>query len=901
MGKISRIQLRGISRTPSDRLTSDGGCAESLNAYLQDSEIAPALIPDDVTDIVGSDATYKAKKVFIHKTANYENYILHLEQNNQIGSFVNGSFKAFLTLDSDETLTDITSIGNTIIIATSKKMSYVLYKENIYINLGNSIPHINLEFKPRYQSQEYGYMAYVIDENSPLEYDDIKTGGSAAWKAALKDPAHDLDITTVSNAFWSETQRAMTKLSRYGYFYYPVFLRYAFKLFDGSYIYHSAPILVGPKHRRFFEAQMYNWYYTEAGKPTDKIRGKRVSAILNQAYDIQVQLLNSSGLSNWANIVDSVEIFISEPVLYPSVNSVISEVGEGDTSFNIYFQNPIGSEKEESSIKDSLLSTALFYKIKSVPLSNLSELEEGTVIENSEEFYLTEKLYVKERLPDDFRSNHEIAPSLLYTYNDRLIAGSITEKAYPGEPQPNAISIAEGTTVTSYEIYYELVDSNNKHLYVKGKGFNSSDFISLPKIAKLPVSDGRVPSGSTPGTTTYYSSAPYGFLAYPDTRCVAVYFRTAGASQWKKVPMMAHPNLQCAYAYWGIDKSLFDLSDLSTASSLTEDNVSLANKQYLFQSAVSNPFYFPVSGRKKQESGIIDICVAATPLSQGQFGQFPLYIFTEDGIWAMETASDGSFVTSKPLSREVCLSRDSVTPLDQAVVFISAKGVMLLDGSQVIELSPNMNGKHYTIEAVARTIIEGTTYSSLLPAATDPDPFMNFMKDAKIAYDYAGKRLIFISPSNQGYQYIYKLDTNTWHKLTLGLNLQDPVNSYPDCLVTGTDGTHTKIYDLSTLLDVADTTKKTAKILVATRPFDLEEPDVYKTITAIRVRGQYAAGAVNFILQGSHDGINFYTVNTLRGKSWKLFRLIILANLSPTERISWVDVEYETRFTNKLR
>ena len=87
MRKISRIQLRGISRTPSDRMTDDGGCAESLNVSLDNGEIAPVLMPEDVTSVVGSGNTFVAKKVFIHKTSSYTNYVLHLQENNQLGVF----------------------------------------------------------------------------------------------------------------------------------------------------------------------------------------------------------------------------------------------------------------------------------------------------------------------------------------------------------------------------------------------------------------------------------------------------------------------------------------------------------------------------------------------------------------------------------------------------------------------------------------------------------------------------------------------------------------------------------------------------------------------------------------------------------------------------------------------
>jgi hypothetical protein len=81
----------------------------------------------------------------------------------------------------------------------------------------------------------------------------------------------------------------------------------------------------------------------------------------------------------------------------------------------------------------------------------------------------------------------------------------------------------------------------------------------------------------------------------------------------------------------------------------------------------------------------------------------------------------------------------------------------------------------------------------------------------------------------------------------------------------------------------------------------MDNPDVFKTIIDVRARGQFPEGAVKFILQASNDGINWATLSTLRGSSWKLFRLFILADLQPTDRISYIDVQYETKFTNRLR
>ena len=112
---------------------------------------------------------------------------------------------------------------------------------------------------------------------------------------------------------------------------------------------------------------------------------------------------------------------------------------------------------------------------------------------------------------------------------------------------------------------------------------------------------------------------------------------------------------------------------------------------------------------------------------------------------------------------------------------------------------------------------------------------------------------------------------------------------------------HAHLFQLAhDVLDVADP-QPVAKGCIITRPFDLGMPDVLKSIKDIRIRGQYAKGAVQFMLFASMDGIHFHYLNSLRGKSWKLFRIIILTDLSPTERVSWIDVDFEPRFQNRLR
>lgn len=900
MGKIAKIQLRGISRAPSDRLTEDGGCAESLNVYLDSTETAPVLIPDDKTDIVGSDGkTYKAKRIFIHKTANYTNYILHLEQGNQVGVFMDKEFKAFATLDSGETLNDITSIGNTVILATSAKMMYALFANGEYRYLGDRIPEPHIQFRcvPSDATIRTAPIGLLNGGNSTANA--INLLNETAWKTAIGRIANgsteDADgyvarLLEIENKIWGEVKRIIRDRKSQKAFVCPVFVRYAVKLYDGSYIYQSVPILLGAGYDKFLEVT------------ADKYAGDTISTYVDLAttkpYEVTAHLMkwNTEG---WSDIVSSVDLFISTDVCNPNLNAHVaslkkeSETVAGNTThtkYSITFAN--GEVSDEQAMETELLSKSLFYKIASFACGEESELKDGFNLFKGDYNHSQDDLVENDRLPDYEQSGTTITPSKLASYNNRIIAvGSkrILPTGYSFLQSANIIKTGQGAVSYAFAFYINTPAGQRKIVS------RSYDGDSL-----LPAYSGKIVGEQ--GTTTSYARA-YGFLCFPDRRCEEV--RIFEGNDVYTVEMKPHPLLNCSYAYWGLSKTVADTraeGDVSLNDFVSGENRYEEDSNRLYLSEIGNPFYFPISGNTLLSAPVTDVAIANTSLSEGQFGQFPVYAFTRDGIWVLETGADGSFVSSKPLSRETCLPGAAIASLDQAVVFISAKGVMLLSGSQITDISPYMNGRHYVLESTPQRIISSMSfYQDLLPAITDPDPFMKFMTDARIAYDYSGKRLIFISPSNMGYQYAYKLDTQTWHKISLGLNLNDTINSYPDCLVMADDGDVTKIYDLSTKLDVASEDQQTPKAVIITRPFDMGEPDVYKSIKMVRIRGQYTKGNVQFILLGSDDGMNFYTISTLRGKSWKVFRMVILAHLAPTERLSWIDIDYESRLTNRLR
>lgn len=886
---IKQIQLRGISRSPSDRMTEDGGLDESLNIYLDTAESAPALVPEDVTSRLGLQDAVQAEKVFIHKTSNYEHPIV--QEGNLVSAYVGGRAIPILTLGEGEDLRDIASIGNIIIITTTSSAHYALWKNSEYKYIGDSlpVPSIKIDVIGNNDDSFYGKSGGTIkmDTTSGVPgFMAIAQFQKSAWERAargVEETETDKDVNAkfqeLQNQLWLEVQSTKTKIGKWGYFSCPRLVRYAIRLYDGSYINHSVPILIGAGEKEWLSV---------TSRYVDAIVYGSIDYRINLFYKAVAKLVKWE-IEDWTDIIAGVDIFISEDITYPRINEDFASCDDGGGK--IYFK---GYEEEFENAKEEVLNKVNFYKVISVASGDLDSLKAGIDLHGDNDVEQSSTLVVKERLTSDYMAGHKIIPSSTMVYNNRLIGNA--NKIILPDPYSHLNGLFNNTR-TAAEARHQREKKFRLKFYVRNNSGEECTIMARTPEGSTEFVTPLMSDGEPSQLETTFYAEPMAWIAYPDANCYRVDIDLGGGDV-ATVKMSAHPGLNCSYAFIGLDKYLYDETAAGDVELDDEERPSYSVNNYVVMSELNNPFVFPVAGRYTLQSKIIGIALATTALSQGQFGQFPLYVFTEDGIWAMETAADGSFVTSKPLSRDVCVNPDSITSIDNAVVFVTDKGVMLVQGSQVVNISPFMTGRHYTINQSAKDILETSDYASLLPSLTDTDTFMGFVKKASVAYDYAGKRLIFIA-RDEAYQYVYKLDTQTWHKLKHEVELIEPINSYPECLVRGSDGFSHCVYDLSTILD--GTREQSTELgCLITRPLALGYADVKKVIKDIRIRGEYAKGHVQYILQGSDDGVNYFNTS-LKQKSWKLFRIIIVCALDRFERISWIDVDYDIRYNNKLR
>lgn len=816
-------------------------------------------------------------------------------------------YRSILRLKDNEKLNDVNAIGNTLIVGTGNSLHYILYKDEHYEYLGDRIP-----------IPQISVTSTVFETDRPTEYghDEVFEGALCRFKVCsninysedtslFECEGEDIKVVNHCLAIAKDESKRLK---------YPRFIRYAVRLYDGSHINISAPIMVGSRFGRNnvkfkLSANIVynNLEYVNGVLVAKDVKSAQTTVLYPSyfsSYRVDIKTSDKGIYAKWRDIVASVDIFCSAPVdFWPNSSSagIANKEVKTSTSNDEYTEkisgtlilDPVSTQYE----KEIILSQTDFRLVKRYSIDDYSEL-------SGKDYYIlpikklqSETLATAESLEDsDYKSQHKYYGEKICSFNNRILLTGVKRELPRGYRYLNGASTNEDSIATKPDIYkfrYNIRGDAGELFHIWAENINGEKEIS---------------TDWKQGQDNYgYINEPYTWLTYPDRRCFSVdiivgtYDPESEQYTYKcknDVPMSAAINGDFSYLFLEIGTSLKEyVADSDDEIPSEDENITESLPVKIAQSAPDNPFLFTANGIHTLYSKVLNVATITKALSSGQFGQFPLYVFTEDGIWVMETGNYGTFVTNKPLSRDVALSADCIISIDQAIVFTTDKGVMLLTGSDIQNISPNMLGKHYTPDVQLQGVLDRSPFSGIVES--DTTPFMDYMRTAKCAYDYTGQRLLFFN-ANKDYQYVYKLNTNTWHKTATtdsGSSIRI-LNSYPDCFVA-TKGETVKVLNFSATLETDGAAPM--KGIIITRPFDLGYSDVRKVIKSIRIRGYFNRNDVKYILQGSMDGIHWGILPSLHSGSFKLFRLVLMADLSKDERVSWIDVDFETRFNGRLR
>lgn len=852
----------GIRRSPS--IGNEGELSECVNLIPTNGELMNIQPPKDLGIVLREDE----KLLYIHSTSGYKNYIIL--RSDKIVALKDGDTysKEFYTLN--EELLKIESLGNTLIILTSSGVNYALYSSGEYILLGQRPPILPISFRLNGGVKTEDTISIMPEAGKDIEFPKDFNGNHIPGFII----GNSLDI--VSNELNAKINTYITNATKGGSFLFPFFVRYAYRMYDGTIYMPSVPILMIPTNGRFPYLELYKNPFL----PLEITPSYRIAEL---GYYIPNVEFYKSELNKWKDVISGVDIFISSQIWTFKQDGkfdTIDDIGYGvypfgrpypDTGFGIMGGTNLYQKKEfpdknpyspdgklqivgptSSDFNTKIAETSLFYKVTSLKIDQLEESKTSIVSGD-----VLSVLETQERMDNYEEKNQSLIPKYSFVYNSRLNLANLKIKleGFPVESMVTFSGNSGNSTGDIYNVYF-VISSGEGNIVVK----NSS---SLRNIYN-----------------------PY-YLFYPDANTKQAIIEKISLSGWKTyatVPMKEHSFLSGSYCYYTTDRQFssdFDTSILALDSVMEDPNK-------IYTSEVNNPFKFPIGGINTVGVGeIVGITSTTKALSQGQFGQFPLYVFSTDGIWALEVSNTGAYAAKQPVARDVCNNPDSITQIDSAIVFSTDQGLKLLQGSEVSLLSAVMDGQN--IDESIFNVSE--PFSSLF--VPDTEHFVEMLKTCYIAYDYAHAMLHVFPGGNSIKHYVYSLNSGEFSSY-VGYTPKSLASDYPQTVVQ----IEQKLYSFDSY--VSD---KHRQGVVITRPITFDDPFSIKIIHDLRALLHRTSrdSKIRIALFASNNLINWYRLPSMGQRSFKYHRFVLFTNMSDIDTLSGMGINFEYRRANKLR
>lgn len=864
----TNITFKGLALTPYSDVSPDGQLSACVGLEFHGGSLRPSVLGGTEYTLPKDANTYRM--VHIHTTSAYSHFILSSGSTLYWADVKQGALTT-AEVGSFPGFTSVNSVGNTLVVLSSSGIHYCLWKDGGYSYIGQNPPEIDMSF---------GLQTTMYDNVSDQGTITIVPEGSYSANPSSQIVIDDSDNQRqyITDTVWAAINKVMDRCAENNRFCMPFFVRAAYRRYDGSYTRLTAPVLmipdsVGPKA-----------LFTFSSIQKDKVSGKVYGRAWASQLVASIASSFASAMESWADIISSVDIFVSPQVMradtaetisllygttdgesgfrYPPSSYGIASFSSSGTDFvkkNFdwqfssttmkYFDLPM---KDEASFLQDLNGNLQFYKVRSIAVGQLQSLSGNgfqPVLDKSFDF---SNISQQESLPDssDYQSHDLLTSTHSHVYNQRLHLFNLERTLFQGFKPENAWTYTNDGSGGQVNIFVYVACEDGSTRIVKASSTAS-------RLSQL----GR-------------------FLYYPDVNASRMVITGGGFNY--DIPLQPHPLLNGAYHIF-MDND--PLPSYTAQPSVSNSPISLSNKVYT--SEVGNPFYFPLEGIYTVGSGqIYGLSSIATALSQGQFGQFPLMIFCSDGNYAMSVNSEGRYSAIHPMQRDVCVNPDAIVQTDSEVLFISSRGVMVTSGSSAQFISSQLDGVPEVLPSAFGTWI------------TPGEKPAEFFRTCRVAYDYANRRIVFF-PDSGSACYVYSMEDAAWSSVAWG-SIQSAINQFPYSFVQ--KDAHT-IYMLS---DTYTYQGEPQQGLVYTRPLKMGTLQL-KSIHRISVHGVFSSPQkISFYI--SNDCHTWHLLGTsaastvfMAGRSAKYWRIAVHTNLTPAENISELRIQYQPRKERRYR
>lgn len=893
----------GIHRTPS--APNEGELAECVNLEAHNGELTPSVMPEVAFTLEDGE-----KLLFVHKTSNYKNYIVKNADKLVFFTDKNEERIDIMSLSDEYKALKFESLGNTLILSSEKGLEYILYKEEKYKHLGQKPPELDMSFKlelDRLDQAHAGIPIHMEGNTGVVTFDSTTQG-------------------YVTRLITSYLNPLLSKAESENWFTSTFFIRWAYRLYNGLYMV-SPPVMM-PLNLGLGPILGVTNYEGNLNDFTVSVYADKAKL----QYEIPNFSAIKTKLEDWKDIITGVELYATKGVTRYNQSGTVKGIVKGDEtrqcvsygvfktatadiyarrdvtySENVYYID--GLHKDEKNYLSELLNLSLFYHLKSY---RLDELNSGTnnveLAENAIANLTTSEALSK--VTDEYLEHDKLYPEGMYIYNKRLNLYGVSSEKY-NFPLYSLTAYTNGfeKDQSTYSLMplADTGDSDDGTDEEEGSGGGAGTAIGYERKGysynvRFVISDDGQTINVTNINNDFLINEPPLFLFYPDNNArkaiIERYDLDADVKEQSEVTLISHPILQGCYWYGGLEPLSFSAVD---ESNFLKEELPEARRIYnggkIFTSNVNNPFVYPIGGINQIGTGnVIAVATNSKAISPGQFGQYPMIVFSSDGVWAMQTGNDGLYESIHPISRDVC-TNPNILQTDGPVLFATENGLHSIVGSEVENISKHIKGKPESIAIPSWD----ASFDLLATTATDDETFNNFIQEASFAYDYANSRVL-IFKDGTSFAYVLSTESGTISKLVLlnngnAVNLASAINAYPEVYMQSGKDVYTFVPDK----DITEATL--SKGYIITRPLSFSDPLAMKVINDVRLiyHRSTPESKCRYAMFVSNDGHHWAVRNSLRGHSFKFFRFAIFTELADTDALQGMSVMFDFRRTNKLR
>jgi len=882
----NKIKYKGIVRAGSHQEIQDGWMDELINLRYRDEKLCPVGHPTKLYGLPNQDDPPNTfLDIWKHEQDNIDNYI-GLTDEYALG-LIDMEVGTSKPIKQYSGLVQVVFLKRFMIVIHDDGMDRFLYK--------------NEEYNLITITQEPVFLLSVLEE----EY---------TWT----------DWAATAEAILGKYFARLNTISNENKFTGGFMVRAAYKLFDGSYIFHTLPYFISIENHKI----VLNWHGT-------------YNTFRTEFYAAKAKIIFSSidytDMESNRDVIQSIVLFATkaESLLEISENTITEDnLEEWKTQDDECLNNKLEVSADFKDMPDS----ASWYKVGEYSFSGILDgdiTEEELDLKNFYQDYAT-----RETLPVDQFSHHILAGSIAMNYNSRLVLEDTKQTLALKAIYEHK---ADELPFTSGGVEYKYIKYSDKYIDLAVKFIIDTDAGEKTVWILQTVNEWYV---NTLTTWEHYIVLN-GVIGYPDVRAKECMLYVKDDEIYKyliTLKLTASKSMNFAYyhsnqflsgeydgilgtlilggKYWNFNMISLYFNRINTPKLPTDNTLNteippdneITDKNRIQISEVNNPFYFAAENSYQVGTGTIIACATNTePLSTGQFGEYPLIVFTSKGIWTLfQGQGDVLFSSVKPLNGEVAISPEHIISTGTGVTYSTERGLYLIEGRNVVHLSQLLHGlPNLDIQEVDNYILRLNHLSLVqIDASLSIIDAKSYILGAKVGFDKKNNELL-VTNNTYDYSYVFSFESKLWHKINESFRVL--INSYPELLVLRENSSDDGVFSVS-----QGSYATPVATMLTTRPCKLDnEVDftlLHRAIQRCEIEtaestyaGLYVFGSNDLrtwqLLSGNDRKTGKITdiLTTRVHHKVKYFVFVFAAILTEYSSINNLDIQFYSKITNKLR